>query len=128
MKVIENNPLFPLQYIAYNRAVLQNDSSVEDFAKYCKFVLCKKYKLPYEISVLNEYTSEQLIIEYFMHVYSDDAETREKFEEQLIRLKLLSPKKSTHDWLDEMVDKENKNIKDNYDTNLEPIKFTPGDT
>ncbi len=98
----EVDRLLPLKHIGYcwSQMPPSDEGGVEyaDFLEHAKFSLCRLTNRLMKDTVWDEYTSEEILAEYFAHVFSSNKDAREKFEAQL-----GGASEEMHDWLDRMI-------------------------
>lgn len=99
----KDNKHLPLQHIGYCWAQLPYDEdniTWEDFIQYAKFQLCKITNRLMKDPIWEEYREEEILIEYYAHVYMVNKEERARFEAVL-----QGADENIHDWLDSMIEK-----------------------
>lgn len=74
---------FKLKQRAFNQCFLPDDGiSLSDFVIFCKMHLCNTYKIPTKSTVWDEYTDEDIIIEYFSIKFLKDTSFKDEFISQ----------------------------------------------
>jgi hypothetical protein len=97
------NPHLPLQHIGYCWANLpydENNVTWDDFVQYAKFSLCQITKRLMKDPIWDEYREEEILVEYYAHIYAVNKEERAKFEAIM-----QGADEDIHDWLDSMIEK-----------------------
>jgi hypothetical protein len=123
MSTPNNDIFYNLKYIGYCWAVLPPqdvDFDFNDFVRYCKFQLCKTTNTLMLDPIWDKYEDEEIIAEYYAHVFSNSDKEREKFEGTL---KGFSD--DIFDWFDQQIEKNQKELKSKADELEEDVSFTP---
>jgi hypothetical protein len=98
------DPFFGLKYIAYCRSSLPvNEEDVDDEAmiQFARWQICKVRGVLWGDPIWDNYTPEEILVEYFAIKYDENEQLRNEFEAQLV-----SAKKSDLDWLERMEQKD----------------------
>lgn len=107
-KIKKSDPLLALKYVGYCWAHTPpgDETTLEDLVNFAKFFLCKKANRLWKDLIWNEYTNEEILIEYFAHLFAQDASARTEFEVQMnVGTQIYG--EDIFDWLDRKV-KENQ--------------------
>lgn len=78
-----NDPLESLKHRGYfySQGVPNSDTlTIPQLTAVAKFYLCRIYKLPLRNPIWDTYTTEELLIEYYAHLFHNNKEFREEFE------------------------------------------------
>jgi len=120
--------LLRFKYIGYCLAMLPpEDIKFSDFVNYAKFNLCMKNHILMKDSVWDNYTDEDILVEYFAFLYYSNEKIRSQFEGIL-----NGESEDLMDWFKKM-EAKNKEDLDNYlrevpdDLSLKPISSDNGD-
>lgn len=118
--------LLRLKYRGYCWSFLEPGSTmkIEDFVLYCKFYLCKQNKLLMNDPVWDRYQSdEEIMVEYFAHMFANEEEQRKRFETQINAQG--QEVDEIYDWLDSKMEE----LKEENDKKLEEapekVSFSP---
>ena len=98
----EKDKLLPLKHIGYCWSQMPPDEdnvTYGDFLAHVKFSLCKLSHRLMKDPLWDEYTAEEMIAEYYAHVYTVNKEERALFETTL-----RGEDPDVHDWLDKMIE------------------------
>ncbi len=108
-----------LKYIGYCWSQMPPEETgidLTDFAQYCKFQLCKiNHKLMRD-PVWEAYGEEEIITEYYAHVFANSKEKVKEFESSLE----LNKDTQIYDWFDEMIKKNQTEL------NTKAVEDKPG--
>lgn len=114
---------FSLKFIGYCLAHQPPEGAeftMQDFVNYCKFQLCLSSQKLMNDPVWERYEDEEIISEYFAHRFAQDKEFRTKFESIM-----KGYDEDTLDWLDEMIEKNQEELKQRTEELEDEIEFTP---
>lgn len=120
------DPLISLKYIAYCRAFTPpgEDTSREEFVEFAKFFLCKQTRRLWKDPIWDDYTEEEILIEYFAHLFSTNAQAKSEFE-----VKAFSGSdiygEDVFEWLDRMVKENQEDMAKKLDALPEKVSFSP---
>lgn len=123
-----NDPLVPLKYRGYCWAHTPpgDDTSMEDFVLFAKFFLCRQTKRLWKDPVWESYSEEEILVEYFAHLFAADKSAKTEFE--------ISEFSGTdvygediYDWLDRKVVENQAEMKKKQEELPEKISFSPED-
>lgn len=104
-KKTKKDPLRRLKYIGYCAACTPPEkTSFEDFIRFAKTYLCVQNRVLFKDPIWETYGDEEIIVEYFAHVFAKDPDKKTEFELQ------IEAKKSDYD---EFLEFANKSIEDN---------------
>lgn len=112
-----------LKYIGYcwsNLPPENVETDLEDFIRYCKFQLCKASNRLMKDPIWEEYCEEEIIAEYYAHLYATSKDAREKFEHALQGMD-----EDIYDWLDKMIAENQKELENKSDELEEGFDFAP---
>lgn len=99
------DPLHNLKYIGYCAAFMPPGKALlPEFVIYAKTYLCIKNRVLFKDVIWDTYGDEEIMVEYFAHIFSSDSRKKEEFEG------LIGASKSEYD---EFVEFANKGIVDN---------------
>lgn len=119
----KNKDIFErLKFIGYcwsNLPPEEADIELEDFVRYCRFQLCKASNRLMKDPIWEEYIDEEIIAEYYAHLFSKSEAEREKFEAVL-----QGYDEDIHDWLDKMIENNQKEVQEKSEE-LEGFEFSP---
>lgn len=97
------DPFFGLKFIAYCRAYMppeEVETEEEDMVAYAKFYLCQKRNILFNAEVWDNYTDEEILVEYFSIRFTEDEVLRGEFETQM-----KGVEKADYEWFDKMTKK-----------------------
>ena len=126
LKNKESDPLQALKYRGYCWAHTApgDDTSLEDFVHFAKFFLCRQTKRLWKDSIWENYTDEDILVEYFAHLYSIDKASRTQFEVSAFSGSEVYGEE-VYDWLDRMVAKNQEEMAEKAAGMPEKISFSP---
>jgi hypothetical protein len=77
----EHDRFLKIKHIAYcwSKGPL-GETQFKDFVKYCKFQLCFINKILVKDPIWDEYTEEEILVEYYAHVFMKDKDAVKEFE------------------------------------------------
>lgn len=122
----ENDPLVSLKYKGYCRSNTApgEELTLEDLTNYAKFILCKHSKRLMKDPIWDEYTDEEILVEYYAHLYSNNEEMRKEFEAQINAGSQVYGE-DIYEWLEA----QDKKLKEEHEKKLrelpEKISFSP---
>lgn len=114
---------YRLKFIGYCWSNLPPDEAeteYEDYVRYCKFQLCKASHKLMNDPIWEQYSDEEIIAEYYAHVFSNSEKERTKFETTL-----QGYDEDTLDWLDRMIEKNQEELKERAKQMEDRIDFSP---
>lgn len=122
----KNDPLQPLKVRGYARALTLpgEDSTLEDFTTFAKFFLCRQTHRLFKDPIWDEYTDEEILIEYFAHLYTIDKTARSDFEVQAFSGEAMYGE-DVYDWLDRMIAKNQEEREKKLDEMPDKVSFSP---
>lgn len=110
-----------LRYIGYCWAKLPpgDDDSFEldDFVAYCKFQLCRATNRLIKDPIWDEYTVEEILVEYYALLYHNNEEQAQEFLK-----KLSGVSQNDYDWI---LAQDEENTQEVLDKEGDSIKFDP---
>ena len=119
------DPLVKFKHIGYCRAFVSatgDKMTYDDLLNYAKSFLCLKTNTLWKDPIWDSYGDEELLSEYYMHLYSTDKDARKGFEDSIDAYD-----KETYDWLDKMVENNQKEMKAKSDDMEDNVSFAPSD-
>lgn len=120
----KRDPYFRLKYLGYFLSQLPDTFSTKDLVRYAKFYLAAKTKTLMKDPIWDNYTSEELLIEFFAYRFQDES-FRVPFEQQLDTRSGVVDEFAA--WADKEMKKEAK-IRDKILGGLEDrVSFDPKD-
>lgn len=117
------DPLLRIKYMGYCLSQLPPQGAVrtfDDFVRNAKFQLCVLSKRLMNDPIWESYSDEQILVEYYGHVFAKDKEERERFEAIL-----QGGDPDLVDWMVQSAEAENDKIKKMGEEQEESIKFNP---
>lgn len=120
------DPLSALKYRGYCWALTPpgDDTSLQDLVCFAKFYLCRHAKKLWKDPVWESYTDEEILIEYFAHLFSTDKGARTQFEAQTFTGTDMYGE-DIYDWLDRMVEQNQRENAKKLDEMSEKVEFSP---
>jgi len=121
----KNDNFYNLKFIGYCLSQLPPDEAgvdLSDYVEYCKFQLCKITRRLLKDPIWETYNEEDIISEYYAHLFSNSKTEKEKFEATF-----KGEDTSVYDWLDQMVEKNQREMEEKakeLDLN-EGFEFSP---
>lgn len=120
----QNKDIFRnLKYIGYCWSQLPPEeagTNLDDFVRFCKFQLCKYTHTLLKDPIWDSYEDEEIIAEYYAHIFNVSEEERNKL---LASLQGLN--NDIYDWLDEQIAKNQEKLKDKSEELDDGFSFTP---
>ncbi len=115
-----SDPFLRIKSVGYCRAFLPSKETLEmeDFLRVAKFSLCKLSNTLWKDPIWDTYTDEDLMVEYYSHLYSSDKDAKEEFES--VAGFSDYEKDSLYNWLLEQAAEEEKMF-EKRDENLEDV-------
>lgn len=118
------DPLKQIKFIGYCAAFTPPESnSFDDLVLYAKTYLCIQNKILFKAHIWDEYKEEEILIEYFAHVFAKDSDRKSEFEIE------MGMKKSNYDefleFANNSIDKNKQELVDTLGDMEESINFTP---
>lgn len=117
-----------LKLIAYKRATLEGDTvDLDDFVEFCRMHLCHTYKVPFNSSVWDSYTDEQVMIEYFALKFIREEKFRSEFENKLKGIEPVEELSEDEflEWAKQMEINNRKEVEELKQSMEKSIDFTP---
>lgn len=114
--------LFPLMRRAYFRTNLAANEKVtmNDLVLFAKTYLAKKTNTLAKSPIWDAYTDEEMLVEYFSHLFAENEDFKKSFEEENGLVDT-----AVYDWLDAQVLKNQVDMKKQLDSMEENISFVP---
>lgn len=89
-----------------------------------KFYLCKTLGYLWKDPIWDDYTSEEILIEYFSHLYAKDDELRKSLEVVLdVGAEMYG--EDVYDWLDRMIEENQAEMSKKLEEMPDKVTFTP---
>lgn len=101
-----------------------DETSLSDLITFAKFYLCRKARRLSKDPIWDEYTDEEILIEYFAHLYTEDKTAKEEFELSLNHEEGIVDE-DAYSWLDKMVAQNQEEMKKKAEELPEKISFSP---
>jgi hypothetical protein len=112
---------FNVKKFAYSLARLPRNA---DFVQHCKFVLCVKNKVLMKDPVWNDYTAEEILIEYYAHVFTADQKEAERFLTQM-QGEDVETLDSFSDWVDRKMNENKVDLNQKSEELESSVSFDP---
>lgn len=119
------DPLLRLKYIGYCRAFVSpngDEMTLDDLVSFAKNYLCLKTSTLSKDPVWETYTDEEILVEYYTHLFTNEKDAKEAFENSIDAYD-----KTTYDWLDKMVAENQKEMAEKADAMEDKVSFSPND-
>jgi hypothetical protein len=115
-----------LKYVGYcwSQTPPGENTSMEEFVNYAKFFLCRETKTLWKDAVWADYTAEDILVEYFAHLFSKNEGARKTFEASLD----AGPEvygEDVFEWLDRKVAENQKEMETKSSQLPDRIAFSP---
>lgn len=115
----------PLKYVGYNYChIPEEGATFEDYVRFCKFNLCIANKVLMKDPIWDSYYDEEIVAEYYAHVFSKNEEEANRFISEL-HLNDSETKSDIYSWLDDMVEQNQKELGDLPED--DEVDFSPND-
>lgn len=120
------DPLIPLKYRSYCWAHLPpgDDVTMEDFVSFAKFFLCRQTKRLIKDPVWEKYTDEEILMEYFAHLFVIDEKAKIQFEADIDAGSKIYGE-DVYEWLEKKVKENQEEMSKKLDEMPERITFSP---
>jgi len=109
--VSSERTLLNLQHVGFCRSQvipITHDPSFDNYVEIAKFNLCELTKTLWKDPVWEKYTDEEILIEYFAHLFQKNKDFRAEFEEESgIGDQNLE---TSADWFDEQIKKNEQDL------------------
>ena len=102
-----------------------DESSLSDLISFAKFFLCKRAGRLWKDPIWDQYTDEEILVEYFAHLFSDDKGAKEEFELDLNHEEGMVDE-DAYAWLERKVAENQEEMKKKMEELPEKISFSPG--
>lgn len=99
------------------------DTSLGDLVDFAKFFLCRHSKRLWKDPVWDQYTDEEILIEYFAHLFSKDEKLKAEFETQINAGEVIS--EEIYEWFDRKIAENQEEMKQKLESLPEKISFSP---
>lgn len=113
---------------AYYRVVEPKDSTKEDLANTAKMFLCLKTNTLFKNPIWDLYTDEEILIEYFSHLFHKDETYRKVFEASLEGNEYYEDLESFANWADQKILENEKELEEKGSELEDSVNFSPGQT
>ena len=122
-----HDPLKPLKYKGYCRSMTPpgENMTLDDLTTFAKFFLCKHAAKLWKDPIWEDYTDEEILVEYFSHLFVNNSDAKSQFEAQINAGTELYGE-DIYDWLDRMVEQNQKEMKEQLESLPDKVSFTPG--
>ena len=116
----EKDPFLKLKHIGYclSQTPPGDDFGLEDFIKYARFFICYRKKILYWDPIWKKYTDEQILIEYYALLFSENKDFKQEFE-----ISIAAPADEDIAWMDEEIEKNQAARKKKKGKKQEPEEF-----
>ena len=119
-----NDPLHRLKHFGYCAAFGSTDRlTLRQFITYAKTYLCIQNKVLFKDPIWDTYGDEEILVEYFAHLYTKDADARAKFEGQI--KKTPSEYDDFLQFADKSITENAKELEDRANEMKDSISFKP---
>lgn len=119
----KKDPYRGLKYLGYRMSQLPDTYTLDQLVKFAKFQLAERTRRLMKDPIWDEYTIEEILIEYFAHMFATSEKARVEFETTLNTFSAAVDDFS--DWADREMAKEAK-IRDTVLGGLEDsVSFDP---
>lgn len=119
------DPYKGLKYIGYRQSQLPTTYSLADLTKYAKFYLAHKTKTLLKDPIWDEYTVEELLVEFYAHQMVDNKEFRIQFESQMGDID--GSVDDFASWADKQISEEAKIRDETLDQMEDSVSFDPSE-
>ena len=122
----ELDPLQSLKYKGYcwSQSAPGEETTLDDLVSFAKFFLCKHSNRLWKDPIWEEYTDEEILIEYFAHLYAKDEEARKEFEASIDANAQIY--EAEYEWLDRMVKQNQEENRKKLEEMPDKVSFAPG--
>lgn len=122
----EHDPLLSIKFKGYcwSRSAPGEDTTLAGLVSFAKFFLCKHSQRLWKDPIWDEYTDEEILIEYFAHLFAKDEAARNEFEVQINAGSDMY--EAEYDWLDRMVKQNQNENRKKLEEMPDKVSFTPG--
>lgn len=120
-----NDPLKYIKTFAYGRvqSVPGEEPTIDDLVNMAKFSLCKRCSRLWKDPVWEDYTPEEILIEYFSYLFAENETLRKEFEGEMdLGNKAYA---DIYNWLDQQVALNQNETRKKLDELPEKISFSP---
>jgi len=125
MKKKEVDILKKLKYVAFCTACMPEEKiTFDDFIKFCKFQLCLKKNILLLDHIWDDYSNEDIIVEYYALLFATDLKERERFIKTL-KGKLETEEEDPTAWMDAAIEENQKELLKLVDNQEESVSFKP---
>ena len=116
---------FNLRYIGYCTAFMPPegiDADLKDLLNYAKFQLCQARNILMKDPIWDSYSDEELLVEYFAVLLSNDKEKKDEFATIL-----AGGDPDLLDWFKKMEDQNKKDLEKQLSKQKDELTFNPSD-
>lgn len=119
------DPYQGVKFLGYRISQLPEKYKMADLIRFAKFQLAVKSKRLLKDPIWDEYTVEELLIEFYAHVFNENKEARILFEQAL---NLATDNVDDFAaWADAEIAKEDKIREKTLDSTEDSVSFNPSD-
>jgi hypothetical protein len=122
----ENDPLRSIKHIGYCRAFTPpgENTTIEDMVQMAKHALCRLTNTLWKDPIWDQYTDEEILVEYFAHRFCTNADAKKEFEVEIDAGKDLYGE-DIFDWLDRKVKQNQEEMQKKLDEMPDKVSYTP---
>ena len=125
--MIKKDPLFNIKHIAYRNVITPvGPDNFKLFVRGCQLGLAIKTHRLMKDPIFDTYTPEEIIAEYYSHLYSTDKQAREEFEAQM-RGQDIDKLNDFYSWTEKMIEDNKKDLEAHEETLEKDLSFNPAD-
>lgn len=126
LKKKQSDPLKSIKFKGYcwSQTPPGEDTTMEDLVSFAKFYLCKSSRVLWKDPIWDKYTDEEILIEYFAHLFSRDELSRKDFEASMTAGTDLYGEE-IYDWLDRKIKENQEEMQRNAEQQPDKISFSP---
>jgi hypothetical protein len=114
-----------LKWLGYKKSNLLDKSTLADMVEYAKFQLAFKTNRLLKDPIWDEYTTEELLIEFYAHQFELNREFRMKFEAEINKMAADSDDFAT--WADKKIEEDAKIRAKTLGELEDKVRFDPDD-
>lgn len=121
----ESDPLLAIKFKGYcwSQTPPGDKTTITDLVSFAKFFLCKHSNRLWKDPIWDEYSDEEILIEYFAHLFAKDEKTRIDFENQINAGSENSAE--DYEWLDQQVKKNQEEMQKKLEEMPDKVSFSP---
>lgn len=114
-----------MKYMGYKLSQLPKTYYLKDLVRYAKFQLAHRNKILLKDPIWDEYTIEELLVEFYAHQFQESKEFRQAFEQSMGDVD--GSVEAFSKWADEQMAQEAKIREQTLGQMEEKINFSPAD-